>query len=278
MVFQRYTCNLSTEVLHKAHKELFEPLNNNERLSKIDELIHSYNSKYPDEQLNENQKRDQFLLKFLRARKFDMKRSVKLLKNYLNKEKIFPEVFEKIKHPHLLKSFLETRFITVLNGRAKNSSAIVFLRPCHNCENTQIFDIFSAAFLTFETLINDEVNQIHGVTVIEDFFHANRNIVKQMGPIIGKKFTTIIQDCLPIRLKNMCFVHENFMITLVYTIVKPFLKQKTRDRIVMVGDNHERLAAIVDVSNLPAAIGGVLDEDQLQYDEWKDKLLGGSDV
>ena len=39
-----------------------------------------------------------------------------------------------------------------------------------------------------------------------------------------------------------------------------------------------RLAAIVDVSNLPAAIGGVLDEDQLQYDEWKDKLLGGSDV
>ena len=32
MVFQRYTCNLSTEVLHKAHKELFEPLNNNERL------------------------------------------------------------------------------------------------------------------------------------------------------------------------------------------------------------------------------------------------------
>ena len=52
------------------------------------------------------------------------------------------------------------RFITVLNGRAKNSSAIVFLRPCHNCENTQIFDIFSAAFLTFETLINDEVNQV----------------------------------------------------------------------------------------------------------------------
>ena len=32
MVSQRYTCNLSSEVLQKAHNELFEPLNNNERL------------------------------------------------------------------------------------------------------------------------------------------------------------------------------------------------------------------------------------------------------
>jgi hypothetical protein len=195
-------------LLTKANEELNEPLDNKQRLRLIDQLLETYKEKYPQQQLSAAEEKDEFLLRFLRAKKFDIDRAVLMMNNYVTRRQIFPEVFDKIDHPQLISDILDTKYITVLEGSAKNGSALILLRPCFGCEDPPIFSIFAGAFLTIERLLEKEENQVHGVTLIEDVNYVNMNLVKQLGPVIGRKFSSIVQDTLPMRLKNICFRRE----------------------------------------------------------------------
>lgn len=71
---------------------------------------------------------DAFLLRFLRARKFDYDRALQLLLNYHAGRKAWPEVFQDLK-PSTVKHVLDLGFLTVLPRPDPNGRYILCLRP-----------------------------------------------------------------------------------------------------------------------------------------------------
>ena len=272
----RYECKLSEDVLAKANEELNEPLDNYQRLKLVDELLSTYKQQYPDDQLGEREQSDGFLLRFLRARKFDVDRACKIMHNYVHRREAFKEVFDKVDHPQLLKSFLDTRFLTVLEGRGRNESALMFLRPSFGCSSPVLIDMIACMIITMEKVLDKEENQIHGITVIDDLNYVSVQLVRQLDPSTARKMFAVVQETLPIRLKNVCMLNEALLFDVFFAVAKPFMKEKTRKRMVLVGTTWETLHAIVEPKFLPEAYGGLKSEAELNHEKWVSVLMGGS--
>lgn len=273
----RYECKLSSEVVTKAHEELSEPLENAQRLQFIDELGETFKQRFPEQKLSEWEESDEFRLRFLRARKFNIERAAVMMNNYINRRETFPEVFELLDKPEeTLSDYLDTRFHTVIEGHARNGSAVVLNRPTFGCPEPDMFKVFAAVFLAMERILEKEENQIHGITVINDLAYFNTHIVRQMNPSLAKKFMSMLQDTLPIRMKNLCVLNETTIFDVIFAIMKNFIRDKTRDRIVIIGSKWDLLHEKVDPRFLPEAYGGELKEEELNHAKWKSVLLGTS--
>lgn len=71
---------------------------------------------------------DTFLLRFLRARKFDQERAYKQLIQYYQTRKENPDVFENLT-PKRVQFLLEAGVATVLQDRAPDGSRVIVFRP-----------------------------------------------------------------------------------------------------------------------------------------------------
>jgi hypothetical protein len=69
-----------------------------------------------------------FLLRFLRARKFDMTRTYDLLVKYYAVRNSYPEILNDLK-PSLVKKCMDLGFTNILPGKCADGSRVVLFRP-----------------------------------------------------------------------------------------------------------------------------------------------------
>ena len=268
----RYECSLSEVDLEKAVSELNEPESNDERLSRIDALRKSFIDECKELTLARDD--DNFILRFLRARKFDHEKALKMLINYHSQRENWPEVFEKVKNPVLVKHVLDAGCFIGLNGKAKDGSFLCIGRP-GKIEKAIFTDFIATLILSMECLLEDEKTQIYGVTVIEDLSHFGFELAQQMGPTLGKRFISLLQDAMPIRLKAINMVNEPTILDVILAIVRPFMKEKIKKRLKVHGTTFDKLHEIIDPSVLPSAYGGTAEPlDGEVAESWKNAILG----
>ncbi|KAL6090367.1 hypothetical protein STEG23_021804, partial [Scotinomys teguina] len=79
-------------------------------------------------------------------------------------------------------------------------------------------------------------------------------------------------DSFPARFGGVHFVNQPWYIHALYTLIKPFLKDKTRKRIFLHGNNLNSLHQLIHPEFLPSEFGGTLPP----YDmgTWARTLLG----
>jgi len=265
----RYTCTLSPPLLAKVVEELNEPEDDVERLAAIDQVISEFEAKYPKIPLTRRD--DLFILKFLRAKKFDVSKTLVMLKNYLKRNEIWPEVMQKVQNPSVLSSTLSQNLIAKVHGGARDGSTIVVGLP--GTSDVPLPDFFSCSILSTEKLIDDEEVQIHGLTIIQDLRNFGTNMMKYVGPSTTKKFLTILQEALPVRIKSLVFVNEPTIFNVIFAIINPFLKDKLRQRLKVIGGKHENLHAIINPALLPDCYSGT--GKAFEFEAYKDFLLGG---
>lgn len=265
---ERYTCNLSSSLLAKAVEELNEPEDNVERLIAIDHIKSKFKEKYPKISLVRED--DLFLLKFLRAKKFDVSKTLTMLKNYHKRNEIWPEVMDKVENPSVLSSALNQNLITKIPGGARDGSTVIVGFAGTN--DVPLPDFFSCAILSTEKLIEDEQVQIHGMTIIQDLRNFGTNMMKYVGPTTTKKFLTILQEALPVRIKSLVFVNEPTIFNVIFSIISPFLKEKLRKRLKVIGGKYEALHKVINPSLLPDCYCGT--GKVFEFDEYKTFLLG----
>ncbi|MBZ3887193.1 Clavesin-1 [Sciurus carolinensis] len=80
------------------------------------------------------------------------------------------------------------------------------------------------------------------------------------------------KDSFPARFGGVHFVNQPWYIHALYTLIKPFLKDKTRKRIFLHGNNLNSLHQLIHPEFLPSEFGGTLPP----YDmgTWARTLLG----
>jgi hypothetical protein len=214
-----------------------------------------------------------YLLRFLRARKFDLEKTTDMWKNYINwrKEKKvdevahyeFPELSEaKQYYPHAW-------FRTDKQGRPiyiERPGKIVLDKLNKVMSNERLEQHF---INDYERLMNEifpACTEAKGELISTTFYILDLKGVsaRMMCPKIWellKIATKIGQDCYPEILGTMYIVNTPFFFHGAWQLIKGFLDEKTRKKVHLLGSNYKKeLLQCVDENDLPDFLGGKLTE------------------
>lgn len=269
MASERYQCRLSPDLLEKAVTELNEPRNNEERLKAIDDLRESFDSETYGSLARTD---DVFILRFLRAKKFNQKKALLALHNYHKVRKENKEIFDKVTNPALLKHVFEAGVIIAIDGAGKDGSCVIMDRLGKIVKGMDIYDLTAYGVLTVEKLLENERNQILGMQAVEDMENFNISIVTKVSPVALSKMNSIWQDAMPIRIKNMHVLNEGKMMDIIMAIFKLFIKQKLIDRIKCHGQNYVGVHEYVNPTMIPPCFGGTGPSFDSLVKTWNEQL------
>lgn len=270
--------SIGGETLEKARRELGEDPETRAHL--IDQLrtkIEEAQGNPEHEDVKFVRRDGKFLLRFLRARKFNVDRAAQLYCNYCK----FRHKYEHIvgdMHPRAVEHVLCSGVMGMTDLRGKDGSTVVHIHPARwDPDSIQFEDNFRAMILILDKVIEDEENQVHGISILNNLHDVTFSTVfklSQTEPQRKGMFIEMVQDCFPCRFKGLHLVNQPWYISLVVMLVKPFMKQKLRDRFFMHGTDYTTLYEHFDVEKLPPSLGGLGGEfDPLYLLEFFEKEL-----
>ena len=246
-----------------------EPRGAAERLEAIDNLHCLYDEGKYGQLIRSD---DAFLLRFLRAKKFNLDKALKCLQNYHKIRHEMPEVFAKVNHPNLLKNVIASGVLYIGDKQLKNGARVVIYRTGLIPSHASILDIMAYGILCVECMLEDEEYQICGHVLIEDFNGFNIGKMTQLSPLSLKKMNSVWQDCLPVRYKLFHVINEGTVFDIAFALVKPFLKEKMVKRIKLHGKNYEESLVDIDRELLPPYMGGTGPDPTSVNSAWCEKL------
>ena len=164
--------SLPPEVLEKAKRELNE--DPNQIAAKIQELREHVQQKKETGQIVDTPlirlDDDEFLLRFLRAKKYRLDDVYKLYLSYCEYRITHKEVMEGLCLDKVRYLF-EDGILGILEPRTKSGCRIMVIFPGRtDLTDTAIFnDVIGAEFLLLEKMMEDPSTQVHGMIAVEDW-------------------------------------------------------------------------------------------------------------
>ncbi|CAH8604531.1 unnamed protein product [Schistosoma bovis] len=222
---------LSPQTLEKAFLELNEQPQ--QRQNAITELRHRI-------QLQSLQGclADEFLLRFLRAKKFNQDNAFRLYTNYYILRLRYPDIFNDLR-PSLVEHVFQ--------------SGVVCRLPQPDSEEWSTNDIFRANVLVIEELLLSwPAVQVHGVIILVDLSGFSwRHAINLMSPWFLHRAVHFLQGSSPVRVKAVHIFNSPYMFSKIYSTLIPLLKPKNQARVVMHNTSLESLHAAIPPHLLP---------------------------
>jgi len=212
---------------------------------------------------------DPYLLRFLRARKFDLTKTMIMWNNFIkwrkdnNVDEIssyqFPEIADVKKfYPH-------GYFRTDKQGRP------IYIERIGNLKIKELFKVTTEERLikyyiqSYERLLHEMFpacsqaagHRVEQCVTILDLKGSSTSIMsKQVWDFI-KLASNLGQDNYPENLGRMFIVNAPFLFSGIWLVIKPWLDDKTKAKITIIGSKFEpQLLELIDAANLPDFLGG----------------------
>ena len=199
---------------------------------------------------------DEFLIRFLRARKYDKDKAFQLLVNYSQFRRKHVAFFKSLNASYLRPVF-EDGLPMVSPARDHLGRTLVFLFA--GCWNTKLYtfeDILRALLFTVEYLIESERTQLFGFVLVIDFTGWKFNDCNLLRKQHLQDAIVVFQDCFPGRFKSIHFINQPWYVRAMLTLVKPMLKDKIHKRMFFHGKNILALQKFVHRDVVPRELGG----------------------
>lgn len=247
-----YVCTLSDDLIKQAEEELNEkPQWRSRDVQALRDML----EKKPELKIRKD---DAFLLRFLRAKKFDYDRAYNLIVRHfeMKADEKNKQLFTNLR-PAAVKHVLDAGVTGVLPHRDKLGRRVIVFRPGKwDPSSFPIDDIFKTNFLTLSKLIQDEQTQVCGVVMMMDLTDIGWNHARNISPFYAKRVMSLLQDCFPMRFKGIHYLNEPVIFDGIFAIMRPFMKEKILQRIHFHGKNYKELQEYIDVEHLPEDYGG----------------------
>lgn len=215
---------------------------------------------------------DSFLLRFLRVKKYSLHLSQQMILKYLNLRKCFNHIFAQLDYlDPKVNQLLNNGYIFASPFKDKHGRRIVITTP--RKFDTSVYnstDMARAHIITYETLIEDEDNQIVGVTHIADVAGASPSLITMWSI---NEFATLVtwgEQSFPMRHKEIHILNMPSMYKYVYDFAASRVSQKLQDR-AKTYDSEEQLHGVLDSMLLPSEYGGVMPMSEM-VELWKQEL------
>uniref|UniRef100_A0A1B6L1L8 CRAL-TRIO domain-containing protein n=1 Tax=Graphocephala atropunctata TaxID=36148 RepID=A0A1B6L1L8_9HEMI len=216
---------------------------------------------------------ESFLLRFLHARKMKVEESFKLLCNYHEYRNQHPALFENMTlNDTLIQQALYDGFPGVLANRDRRGRCVlVFFCNHWDHSNYSLEVIYRSLLLTLDHLLEHEENQMNGFVFVVDWTDFSLRQSTNISPRVMKAMVEGLQDCFPARFKGVHFVNQPWYVEAALMVVKPFLKEKTKEKIFLYGNNLSALHEVLSADILPAELGGELSTYKPTL--WADQMI-----
>ncbi|XP_054918137.1 alpha-tocopherol transfer protein-like [Dermacentor andersoni] len=204
-----------------------------------------------------------FLLRFLRVRKYNVEAALKSITKYYRVRDNCRQIFDDFRPSTIVP---ECRDIAaVLPHRDAQGRQILLIRSgMWNPTLVPQIDVHRAFMLCLKHLERSPSGQTAGVVVINDFqgFGVEHARNCKLAPM--KDLTDYVQESMPLRLRAVHVVRESRGFDFCFALVRPFLKSKIIQRIRFHGHKMEGLHEHVPASILPEAYGGLVSDKVFQ--------------
>ncbi|XP_055545875.1 retinaldehyde-binding protein 1-like [Wyeomyia smithii] len=263
--------NLDSKFREKAEKELGE-IGGEMTYAKIRQLRQQLSVYAEHHQRGLGRRRDDsFLLRFLRAKKFDVDKAFKMIQKYYKMKDEYPEIF-KVSPPSEMKFMLEMQIQCMLPKKDDNGRQFYLFRV-EKCDPYKIpVDyVFRSNVLALEDAVRNPETQIGGLVVLLDMAGLGFAHARYLSPHLARKTVEVIQEAFPMRFKAFHVLHEPFYFDAILAVLKPFLKDKIRRRIHLHGNSLSSLHKYIAKDVLPVEYGGTL--PPFDNTEWRTNIL-----
>ncbi|CAO1327370.1 unnamed protein product [Diamesa hyperborea] len=249
---------LSEFFINKASEELNE---NDERKNKALALMRDMISKHPT--INNCRTDSTFLLLFLRTKKYSIRKSVRLLENYLNFSSNNPKIFldrNDDKRIERLKDIYSSGLIYPLIQRDDDGRKPIFVQVKNL--NEKAFKATDVLALSIEIglhLMEAEETQIAGLIIIIDCSGCTLKKLKLFSMLQYSTIAKALNDSIPGRLKGCYLVNLPPFAHFLVDIIKLTLTKKLQKRVFVLKTIHD-LKYHINYKIMPKEHGGEIPE------------------
>jgi len=220
---------------------------------------------------------DDSVLWFLRARKFDVDKTVACMKNFVEFRSSVPEWYsDRDPLKPEIQELLSIGVFLPIPGKDKKGRKIVLIRSCiHDPYKHKQDDVFKVMNMVLDLLCReDESISVKGVVAIIDMKGVSLGHAMQMTPSMIRKAVNSWQDVTPIRTKAMHYVNAPLNVHVVLNIFKRFMKEKLRNRLASHRGNVASIMQdLIQPDHLPVEFGGRGPTIPDIIDDWKDRVV-----
>merc|ERR1712173_350592 len=168
----------------------------------------------------------------LRMQKFEIKESCEILDKYMTMRCQYPAWFQNLdcKDPALA-DLVDKGYIFVLPDRDQHGRRVIFSQAAaFDPSKYTTSDMMRAHVMTFETLLNDEENQVRGFTYVFDEKSVSWSHLSIWTPSEVSKAFSCCERALPMRHRDINFLNLPWTMSLIFQFAKSLLSEKIRSR------------------------------------------------
>ncbi|XP_077520409.1 alpha-tocopherol transfer protein-like [Amblyomma americanum] len=210
---------------------------------------------------------DEFLMSFLRARKYCVQEAFEMVKKFSQVRRDLPEFFEDLTPANVpIKTVCHEHELLMVSPQPDAFGRRVALMRLGAWKPSvcSFRDLIRTAFLLAGRYALEDSTQINGAAGIVDLKGLSFHHLTQLTPSLLIKLAQITQDCVPMRIKAVYIVNHPPVAEFLFTAVKPFLKSKLLTRIHFVGHDATQLWDMCPRDITPAEFGGT--RERFDYD------------
>ncbi|XP_065292347.1 alpha-tocopherol transfer protein-like isoform X3 [Dermacentor albipictus] len=191
---------------------------------------------------------DDFLVKFLRARKYDKQSAFENIKKYFKVRRDRPELFEELTPSNIPFDVVCRRhqLLTVSHHTDPLGRMVLLMKiGSWNTEICTLNDFFRVGIALGECFLLRQDFQVRGIVVIVDLKGLNVYHLSYYTPSVIRTLVSLVQNCLPLRLQKVYIINNPPISDYLFAIAKTFLKAKLVKRIRLLGYNLTELHQLV---------------------------------
>ncbi|CAN8026933.1 unnamed protein product, partial [Ixodes persulcatus] len=216
---------------------------------------------------------EEFLVKFLRGRKYRVEEAFENIRKYFRARLEHPDIFVNLLPSRIMFDaiFHQNKLLTILKEPDSLGRRILLVKfGAWNPTVCSLNEYIRANLVVSECGLLNQMAQIAGVVGVADLDGLTMSHLLYYTPSEIKTIIKLIQECYPLRIKGVYVVNNPALFELLFAVAKLFLKPKLLKRFRFIGRDYEKLHELIPRDRLPEEYGGTL--DPFDYDDYERNL------